>query len=895
MSVNIPPNPNVSTFNNLYWTQADDALTTGEADLRYLKFPIAQGTENLAAINVNGVATFNSTMIGNLTGNASSATQVFTTSNSDNNPHFLNFVDTNNAGSNKNIRTTTGINCNPSTKSITATTFIGALTGAASQVEVTDNNTSATFYPVFTSATGTGQTLNADATTGPFSVNPNTGDLRLASTLKIVGATSNAQVAIGINAGASSGNFSTAVGNNSGTSSAASCVAIGTDAGRFLQLDTAIAIGASAGQGTSTATTGQAAGAIAIGANAGSLRQKPNSVAIGTDAGRFRQGITGTTTNAGGCVAIGNFAGRGIDDTTGGQGIRSVAIGNVAGQSTQGESCVAVGDDSANSNQGNFSVAVGKNAGNQNQATNNVAIGFDAGRFSQGILTTGSTGGCVAIGQNAGRGTGVGANYQQPNAVAVGLNAGNTNQGINSVAMGSSAGTSNQGTNCVAVGCQAGQTSQGNSATAIGINAGQQSQGTSAVAIGDGAGFGNASFAGTGQGDNAVAIGVGAGQAIAAINTGQKTNAVAIGRFAGQNTQGQSSVAIGNAAASVIQGEYSVAIGISAGNDRQGSNAVHIGRDAGLFCMGSAPGDSCIAIGYGAGIGSASLSGGQGTSAVAIGKSAGAVNQGNSSVAIGALAGTLNQNANSICLNASGSAFNTTASGFFVNPVRTTTAQANTIVTYDTTTRELTSTSTLTGFSYLQEVEDPMLSRVGRAGGLVGYTYDPAFVTNISAVVPTNRTYLMASYFYAGQVITDLGVVANATSIAAGSNLQLGLYTGAGALVASTAVLTNSSTFVANQYTFFPVVVGVTPTPYTIPTSGFYYYAIGAGATAPTTTFLSVNPPSMINYPNTGAITTGAISNLRFGVFTTAGTYMPSSLNTISVTNNSGIYLVAAE
>ena len=58
MSVNIPPNPNVSTFNNLYWIQADDALTTGEADLRYLKFPIAQGTESLKAINVTGAASF---------------------------------------------------------------------------------------------------------------------------------------------------------------------------------------------------------------------------------------------------------------------------------------------------------------------------------------------------------------------------------------------------------------------------------------------------------------------------------------------------------------------------------------------------------------------------------------------------------------------------------------------------------------------------------------------------------------------------------------------------------------------------------------------------------------------------------------------------------------------
>lgn len=60
MSVNNPPNPDISTFNNLYWITADTNLTQSIADLRYLKFPVAQGTENLQAININGTATFNS-------------------------------------------------------------------------------------------------------------------------------------------------------------------------------------------------------------------------------------------------------------------------------------------------------------------------------------------------------------------------------------------------------------------------------------------------------------------------------------------------------------------------------------------------------------------------------------------------------------------------------------------------------------------------------------------------------------------------------------------------------------------------------------------------------------------------------------------------------------------
>jgi hypothetical protein len=63
MSVNQPPNPNVSTFNNLYWISADTALTTAQGDLRYLKWPVAQGTENLQTTNVQGVLTCNDDLV----------------------------------------------------------------------------------------------------------------------------------------------------------------------------------------------------------------------------------------------------------------------------------------------------------------------------------------------------------------------------------------------------------------------------------------------------------------------------------------------------------------------------------------------------------------------------------------------------------------------------------------------------------------------------------------------------------------------------------------------------------------------------------------------------------------------------------------------------------------
>jgi hypothetical protein len=313
--------------------------------------------------------------------------------------------------------------------------------------------------------------------------------------------------------------------------------------------------------------------------------------------------------------------------------------------------------------------------------------------------------------------------------------------------------------------------------------------------------------------------------------------------------------------------------------------------------MGAVTGDSAIAIGYGAGIGSASLSGGQNASAVAIGKSAGAVNQGTNAVAIGALAGTLNQNGNSICLNASGSALNTTASGFFVNPVRNvtpaTTGVTN-VLTY--TSNEIQTISTALAFPYLQEVTDPLLSRSGRAGGIVSYTYDPSTRVNTNTSVAANTTFVIADYFYAGQVITSLGMVATSTPLAVTSQIRIGLYTGAGVRVAQTDIIGSADTLQVNTYTFFPVVVGVTPTPYTIPTTGFYYLAVGCITAVTGVTFNSnvVSNAAVINYPQTAAITTGAISGLRIGTFANAGTHLPTPLSGISVTTSNTQYLIAA-
>jgi hypothetical protein len=61
MSEQSPPNPNVSTFNNIYWNQSIDDEFKSILDKKYLRFPIAQGTERLSTANVNGTITINNT------------------------------------------------------------------------------------------------------------------------------------------------------------------------------------------------------------------------------------------------------------------------------------------------------------------------------------------------------------------------------------------------------------------------------------------------------------------------------------------------------------------------------------------------------------------------------------------------------------------------------------------------------------------------------------------------------------------------------------------------------------------------------------------------------------------------------------------------------------------
>jgi collagen type VII alpha len=133
-------------------------------------------------------------------------------------------------------------------------------TPASSSIAITDTNTNATFYPTFVSSSGSGQTLNIDAITSPFSYNPNTNALVIGSTLKVDGIGGTGKVAMGANAGLIT------QGNNT--------VAIGVSAGNNGQGANAVALGIGAG------TVGQGANSIAIGNLAGEVLQTAGSICL---------------------------------------------------------------------------------------------------------------------------------------------------------------------------------------------------------------------------------------------------------------------------------------------------------------------------------------------------------------------------------------------------------------------------------------------------------------------------------------------------------------------------------------------------------------------------------------------------------------------------------------
>jgi hypothetical protein len=68
MAIYNPPTEQLPIFNARVFDFGTEGLTTGEGDLRYLRFPAAQGEEELQAINVVGAASFSNSALPTSTG-----------------------------------------------------------------------------------------------------------------------------------------------------------------------------------------------------------------------------------------------------------------------------------------------------------------------------------------------------------------------------------------------------------------------------------------------------------------------------------------------------------------------------------------------------------------------------------------------------------------------------------------------------------------------------------------------------------------------------------------------------------------------------------------------------------------------------------------------------------
>jgi hypothetical protein len=139
----------------------------------------------------------------------------------------------------------------------------------ATNINITDTNTNATYYPTFVAGSGT-QSLLADISTSAISFNVSNGDFNVVDTLKLT----QTSVALGKSAGL--------------TPQGANAVAVGVNAGQTTQGANSIAIGLNAG------VNSQAAGSICLNASGVALnpaqagffvnpiRQVPNA-GVGTN------------------------------------------------------------------------------------------------------------------------------------------------------------------------------------------------------------------------------------------------------------------------------------------------------------------------------------------------------------------------------------------------------------------------------------------------------------------------------------------------------------------------------------------------------------------------------------------------------------------------------------
>lgn len=149
----------------------------GQSSLGYDGLSVSNVGNTVSSVITEGLITLTSGVNVNTLNYADWTGSIKTVNTSANTTHYLNFSDSSGTGQG-NPQKTTGITCNPSTKTITATTFVGALTGTstnASNLVITSDNTSGTYYIPFSKLSAGTNPLYVDDTTSPLTYNPSTG------------------------------------------------------------------------------------------------------------------------------------------------------------------------------------------------------------------------------------------------------------------------------------------------------------------------------------------------------------------------------------------------------------------------------------------------------------------------------------------------------------------------------------------------------------------------------------------------------------------------------------------------------------------------------------------------------------------------------------------------
>jgi hypothetical protein len=210
-------NPNIDIQGNAATASAVDVVTNSANNTFYPTFVDADNvSENAESLYTDAGLTYNpssnlmtvtnltvtNNINANITGNASSADQVKTQTNSTNVDFYPTFVDADNvSATNESLYTDAGITYNPSSNLLTVSSLsvtntinanISGNSASADQIKTVTNNTNASFYPTFVDANNLSETNESLYTDAGVTYNPSTNTLT-ATSLSVIN-TANASI-----------------------------------------------------------------------------------------------------------------------------------------------------------------------------------------------------------------------------------------------------------------------------------------------------------------------------------------------------------------------------------------------------------------------------------------------------------------------------------------------------------------------------------------------------------------------------------------------------------------------------------------------------------------------------------------------------------------------------